>query len=173
MSHLLNKVADKLQGHAKEEEKQEKRGQGMGHGESHKESQGMGHGQHEESKHQRGIAPGTRRKQEYNSEELYTGTAQGYEGIPSEDSGAYAHSGNTGRDRDSSRAETRFGSGNTGRNELEQDDPDTFTSGQYTTGQFDSSGKGKQVHKEWSEHKGNMGSGNEEMMGSERKGRNW
>lgn len=161
MSHLLNKFADKLQGHAQEEEKQEKQGKGMGHGE------------HEEAQHQRGIAPGTRRKQEYKNEQLYSGSAQGYEGVPSEDTGAYMHSGNTGRDEDSSRADTRFGGGTSRRSQLEKDDPDTFTSGQYTTGQFDSSGRGKQVHKEWTEQRGNLGSGNEEMMGSQKGGRNW
>lgn len=178
MSHLLNKFADKLQGHAEEEKKQEKQGKGMGREE------------HGESQRQHDISSGTRRKQEYDSGQLYSGSAQGYEGVPSEDTGAYVHSGNTGRDRDSSRAETHFGSG-AGRDELEQQDPDTFTSGQYTTGQFDSSGRGQQVHQEWTQRKGTgnmgsgsgnmesndddqmMGSGHEQMMGSDRRGRNW
>lgn len=163
MSHLLNKFADKLQGH------------------DHDEGENKDREQEEDvTQHQRGIRSGTRRKQESEREELYSGTSQGYEGIPSEDTGAYMHSGNTGRDRDSSRAETKLGSAGGDMMGEEEADADTFTSGQ---GQRARRG----MAKDWSEESGSytheqsgtygsgsgMGSGNEGMMGSNRRGGNW
>lgn len=150
MSHLLNKFADKLQGNDHDNDN-----------DNRKEDRGQ---EERVSEHQRGIRQGTRRKQEYNSESLYSGTSKGYEGVPSEDTGAYAHSGNTGRDKDSGRAYTSY-TGISGRDEQEDADQDTFAPGK---GQGQGQRTNRGVGKDWSE-----GSGNEEMMGSSRRGGNW
>ncbi|QLL32879.1 hypothetical protein HG536_0D04010 [Torulaspora globosa] len=168
MANLLNKFKEKLEGddhHDRDDRDNEGFEQGEG-----------------VTEHHRGIRQGTRRKQEESDRsELYSGTSQGYEGVPSEDTGAYMHSGNTGRDRDSSRAETNLGGD---RDMMEEADADTFTSGQ---GQQARRG----MAKDWSQQSGSYnaeqsgsyssgtgmgsgrGSGNEEMMGSDRGGGNW
>lgn len=169
MSNLLNKFKEKIEGDHHDH-----------HDHHDRDNEGFEQG---EEPH-RGIRQGTRRKQEETDRgQLYSGTSQGYEGVPSEDTGAYMHSGNTGRDRDSSRAETNLGGD---RDLMEEADADTFTSGQ---GQQARRG----ISKDWSEQQqsgsynaeqsgtyssgtgmgSGMGSGNEEMMGSNRGGSNW
>lgn len=143
MSNLLNKFADKLQGHDHENRDNNNNDDDL-----------------QQQQRKQGFRQGTRRKQESNSEDLYSGTRQGYEGVPSEDTGAYMHSGNTGRDRDSSRAQTKY-SGRTG-DDLEEADQDTFTSSGQQSGQRANRG----VSNDWNDDSGMMGSGNAGMMGS-------
>lgn len=145
MSNLLNKFADKLQGHDHE----------------NRDDDNNNNDDMQQQQRKQGFRQGTRRKQESNNDDLYSGTKQGYEGVPSEDTGAYMHSGNTGRDRDSSRAQTKY-SGSTGGNDMGGADQDTFGSSNQSG---DRANRG--VSNDWNDDDDSgMGSGNAGMMGS-------